>query len=58
MQPVSRFFGELSTSIASFIGVPIEMIGVGSTLFHRTAGILLLAAVGIILIIRRLTRKS
>lgn len=58
VQPVSRFFGELSTSIASFIGVPIEMIGVGSTLFHRTAGILLLAAVGIILIIRRLTRKS
>lgn len=58
VQPVSRFFGELSASIASFIGVPVEMIGVGSSLFHRTAGILLLVAVGIIFIIRRLTRKS
>ena len=57
VQPVSGFLGGLSASIASFIGVPIEMIGEGSSLFHRSAGILLLAAIGIIFLIRRLTRK-
>lgn len=58
VQPISRFLGNLSASIASFFGVPVEMIGEGSSLFHRAAGILLLAAIGIIFIIRRLTRKT
>ncbi len=57
VQPISRFLGDLSITIASFVGVPVEMIGAGSSLFHRAAGILLLAAIGIIFLIRRMIRK-
>ncbi len=57
VKPIGRFLGDLSTSIAQTLGVPVEMIGVGSALFNRLSGILLIATIGIIFIIRRLTRK-
>lgn len=55
--PVGKFFGSLSNSIAQLIGVPLEAISVGFALFNRASGILLLATIAIIVLIRRVTQK-
>ena len=57
VKPVSRFLGNLSATLAQNLGIPRETIGIGFALFSQFAGILLLATIGIIFLIRRLTQK-
>ncbi len=55
--PVGKFFGSLSNNIAQLIGVPLETISVGFALFNRASGILLLATIALIFLIRRVRQK-
>jgi tetratricopeptide (TPR) repeat protein len=57
VKPFSLFLGSLSTTIAESIGVPASAIFVGFRFFSQSSSILLISLIGLLFLIRRLTRK-
>jgi len=57
VKPLCLFLGSLSTAIAEFIGVPSSAILTGFGSFGNFSSILLIAVIGLLFIIRKLTCK-
>lgn len=53
VKPLNLFLGQSTASIAQFFGVPSSAMAQGFILFHKSSSILLVAAIGVILLIRR-----
>lgn len=57
VKPLNIFFGRLAASIAEMLGVPGLAIAGGFSLFHKSSSVLLIAVIGVIFLVRKLTRK-
>ncbi len=57
VKPLGLFLGSLSTAIAEFIGVPSSAILTGFVSFGKFSRILLIAVIGLLILVRKLTRK-
>ncbi len=57
VKPLCLFLGSLSTAIAEFIGVPSSAILTGFGSFSKFSRILLIAVIGLLFLVRKLTCK-
>lgn len=55
--PITRLFGESAFAIAQLLGVPREPISAGFAAFHQSSGVLLVAAIAIMWLSRRIRQK-
>ena len=57
IKPLNLFFDNSSTVIAQILGVPPIATAAGFALFKKSSTVLLLIVIGVVFIIRRITRK-
>lgn len=56
VKPINLFFSSSSTIIAQNLGVPPIAIAAGFALFKQSSGILLIAVIGVVFLVRRIMR--
>lgn len=56
-KPVNLLFSKFSDKIAQFVGVPSAAIAAGFDLFNKYSVVVLVAAIGVILLIRKIERE-